>query len=1072
MGSVSGAFGGGGASSLNELTNVNTGASPANNAVLVYSTATGEWGAGSIVTGNAFALNGLTDVAISNAANGQALVFNGTSWTNGPVGSAGIADDAVTSAKVADSAVGSAALGAGAVVAAKIGTGAVGSTALATGAVTTAKIAAGAVGSGKIAADAVTGDTIADNAVGAAQIGAGEVGARELSLAAGTNITFSTASNVLTINAAGGGGGGGGGTPADGSITTSKLADGAVTTPKIADEAVTTAKIDDGAVTAVKVAANTLTSTQIASGAIGEDELASNAVTGAKIADGAVGTSEIADDAVTTAKVSDGAIGSAALSDEAVTTAKISGLTGTSSGFLQADGDGTVSVGTPSGGGGLDAEGVRDTIGSAFQDGTGTTFANNDTENTMQINVGFADTTQIFDTSLEDIAVSPARLETFDARKEARYTITGYTARTSASNMPAGSYYADSGNERIYIQPQNNTHRTQLAARLLVGQYTTIEDGYGNIASGRISAVTGGAGSSPFQVNLTTPSTFAGTLAGGRIYIEGDHAYLHRTGPLADGIVEARNIRAGVIPTVPVKASKREVQLGTDDSKFVTPLQLAAQEASVLDDMTWTGFSYDADGADESTPNSMGEDVNIDYLFQFVTTSAISQAMDDRFKPNDRVAIEHDASNKIEGRVWYADRRRVGNTARWVFEFAFRGTPTETGLFETGDAITLRHESRLHGELKDEGFLDNTDLVEGTNITLTTGSDGKVTIAATATGGGSVTFATQGTANAGTSTNTVMSPATTHGLLDQAPHVAPYSGFTHTTNTGASMPLGSWNINSAGTIAHYRAHTATEHAAMFKEAVQDKRCQHTSPRGEKLEYKFSAAPTQHTIDGQTVGYIQCTIGEHEAIPANPTLTGDWNIAFMPAQNKSLFEHATLDSIPLAALAGSQSGQLKGLAATGDAVIGSTIFGTITEATFKSNSLSATQTGLMPMPHPGQASTPAGTGEVSITPRSANSTFLCMLNAGFGWIGASLVAAHFLVARKIGNGSWGVIQESKKYNVINETPSSGKDITLNLFYVDAPNTTDTVTYRWMAVRANTSQTFWPVAQSVAFLEVTN
>jgi microcystin-dependent protein len=42
--------------------------------------------------------------------------------------------------------------------------------------------------------------------------------------------------------------------PADGAVTTAKIADGAVTTAKIADDAVTTAKIADGAVTTAAVA--------------------------------------------------------------------------------------------------------------------------------------------------------------------------------------------------------------------------------------------------------------------------------------------------------------------------------------------------------------------------------------------------------------------------------------------------------------------------------------------------------------------------------------------------------------------------------------------------------------------------------------------------------------------------------------------------------------------------------------------------------------------------------------------------------------------------------------------------
>ena len=137
--------GSGGAGKLNQLRDVNVGASPADNATLVYSTATAQWGAGSVVTGTTLSLQGLTNVSLSNPSNHQTLIFNGTSWSNGLIGSNNIS--------------------AGAVDAAAIGTG--------------------AVTSGKILAGAVTANTIATNAVGSAAIAAGAVGHSELNVEAG-----------------------------------------------------------------------------------------------------------------------------------------------------------------------------------------------------------------------------------------------------------------------------------------------------------------------------------------------------------------------------------------------------------------------------------------------------------------------------------------------------------------------------------------------------------------------------------------------------------------------------------------------------------------------------------------------------------------------------------------------------------------------------------------------------------------------------------------------------------------------------------------------------------------------
>jgi hypothetical protein len=57
-----------------------------------------------------------------------------------------------------------------------------------------------------------------------------------------------------------------GGAPADGSITTAKLADGAVTTVKLADGAVTTVKLANGSVTAAKLASGILPGASVPSG--------------------------------------------------------------------------------------------------------------------------------------------------------------------------------------------------------------------------------------------------------------------------------------------------------------------------------------------------------------------------------------------------------------------------------------------------------------------------------------------------------------------------------------------------------------------------------------------------------------------------------------------------------------------------------------------------------------------------------------------------------------------------------------------------------------------------------------
>jgi hypothetical protein len=99
-------------------------------------------------------------------------------------------------------------------------------------------------------------------------------------------------------------------TPADGSVTTVKIADYNVA---IAGTGVTTAKIVDGAITSAK----------IANGTIGEADIADSAITSAKIANGTIVAGDIADGAITSAKILDGTIAAVDIANGAVTTDKI-----------------------------------------------------------------------------------------------------------------------------------------------------------------------------------------------------------------------------------------------------------------------------------------------------------------------------------------------------------------------------------------------------------------------------------------------------------------------------------------------------------------------------------------------------------------------------------------------------------------------------------------------------------------------------------------------------------------------------------------------------------------------------
>lgn len=257
-----------------------------------------------------------------------------------------------------------------------------------------------------------------------------KVGAVELkdavTLAAGNNVTLSPNGNTVTISSVGGTGGSGiqgvqssNGTidiqnstgpiatinVANGSIDEIHLAAEAVTTDKIADDAVTadklasgvlptslppdgpaggdltgaypnpalgakvvrSANLADGAVTTDKIAAGTVTANKLASGVIptslppsgtaGGDlsgtypnpTIAASAVTTAKLAASSVTTAILANDAVTSAKIDDGTIATADLANDAITPAKISGSGASNGQVLSYDGS-NVAWATPSGG--------------------------------------------------------------------------------------------------------------------------------------------------------------------------------------------------------------------------------------------------------------------------------------------------------------------------------------------------------------------------------------------------------------------------------------------------------------------------------------------------------------------------------------------------------------------------------------------------------------------------------------------------------------------------------------------------------------------------------------------------
>lgn len=179
---------------------------------------------------------------------------------NGAITNAQIGKEAVGSAQIAELAVGTAQIGDGAITNAKIGKLAVGTAQIADGAITNAQIGSEAVGSAQIGKEAVGSAQIASLAVGTAQIG-----------------------------------------------------DGAITNAKIGKLAVGTAQIANGAIT----------NAQIGSLAVGTAQIKDGAINSAKIANLAVGTAQIGDGAITNAKIGKLAVGTAQIANAAITDAQV-----------------------------------------------------------------------------------------------------------------------------------------------------------------------------------------------------------------------------------------------------------------------------------------------------------------------------------------------------------------------------------------------------------------------------------------------------------------------------------------------------------------------------------------------------------------------------------------------------------------------------------------------------------------------------------------------------------------------------------------------------------------------------
>jgi hypothetical protein len=212
----------------------------------------------------------------------------------GAITATGIADGAVTTAKIALDAITNDLIAANAVTATEI----------ADGSISTPKLVAGSVTTGKLAAGSVTTNELAAGAVTAAKITAATITATEIATDA------ITAAKILA-----------------GAVTTAKLAAGSVTTNELAAGAVTAVKITAGTITANEIASGAISTAKLQAGAVTANEIAANTITTGKMAANSITASEIATDAVVAAKIQAGAVTTNKLAAGAVTANEIAANT-------------------------------------------------------------------------------------------------------------------------------------------------------------------------------------------------------------------------------------------------------------------------------------------------------------------------------------------------------------------------------------------------------------------------------------------------------------------------------------------------------------------------------------------------------------------------------------------------------------------------------------------------------------------------------------------------------------------------------------------------------------------------
>jgi hypothetical protein len=221
-------------------------------------------------------LVGATAISGWTGTNVQALLESAKSYIDTIVlGTANIADSAITTFKIADNAVTTSRLQTAAVTSVKIGTNAITEDKIATDAVGSDKIQNGSVGSLELADNSVTNAKLRDS-TGLSVIGRGTdtTGDAADIVALGDGQVLRRSGTALDF----------------GQIGTVAVSDLAITAAKIANLAITAAKIADGTITGSKVASGTITGGNLANGTVTTTQIAAGTLDGRYFTEGEMGS--------------------------------------------------------------------------------------------------------------------------------------------------------------------------------------------------------------------------------------------------------------------------------------------------------------------------------------------------------------------------------------------------------------------------------------------------------------------------------------------------------------------------------------------------------------------------------------------------------------------------------------------------------------------------------------------------------------------------------------------------------------------------------------------------------------